>query len=306
MARPSRDGAVAAMAPKPWPKSLDKAWRVDVGEGYSSPVVSRGRAFVHSRRDPDEIVTAIDLATGKVLWQQQYGAAFQKNQIRHADGEGPELDAARGRRRVYTLGGTGVLSAWNTADGALAWRKDYSASVDTSKLFCGTAMSPMLDGGSVIVQVGSDVKGGRVIALDPADGRASAGRGSGQGPGYASPLSVTTGGVKQIVTLTNGSIDRDRRDDRRVALVGPVPGRLAREHRIAGLDRHAPHRVGHAAGHARRTPWQRRQWQAAQAWKNPDVTMYMSSPVFADGRDLRAVDQAARAVRDRSTPRPAP
>ena len=90
--------------------------------------------------------------------------------------------------RVFTLGGMAVLSAWNAQTGALAWRKDYSASVDTSKLFTGTAASPLSDGGSVIVQVGSDVKGGRVIALDPQTG-AERWTWTGKGPGYASPSS---------------------------------------------------------------------------------------------------------------------
>lgn len=31
--------------------------------------------------------------------------------------------------------------------------------------------------------------------------------GSGKGPGYASPVVVTIGGVKQIVTMTNGSVE---------------------------------------------------------------------------------------------------
>ena len=99
---------------------------------------------------------------------------------------------------------TGILSAWRVADGTLAWRKDFSTSVDTSKLFCGTAMSPLIEGGRSIVQVGSDVHGGRVMALDPATG---AERWTWRpGPGYASPIAFTRGGVRQIVTLTNQSI----------------------------------------------------------------------------------------------------
>src|SRR5688572_17031623 len=73
---PARDGVVPALStPTPWPKSLARLWRVELGEGYSSPVVSNGRAFVHSRQDPDELVSAINLADGKVVWQQKYPAA---------------------------------------------------------------------------------------------------------------------------------------------------------------------------------------------------------------------------------------
>ena len=72
---PARDGIVpAANSPKVWPVSWREGWCVEVGEGYSSPVVAAGRLFVHSRRDPQEIVTAIDLASGKQAWRN--AAAF--------------------------------------------------------------------------------------------------------------------------------------------------------------------------------------------------------------------------------------
>ena len=45
---PARDGVVTSKnAPSAWPESLKRTWRVEIGEGYSSPVVSGGRAFVH-------------------------------------------------------------------------------------------------------------------------------------------------------------------------------------------------------------------------------------------------------------------
>ena len=85
--------------------------------------------------------------------------------------KGPNSTPLVAGGRLFTLGVTGILTAWSVADGTIAWRQDYSASIGTSKLFCGTAMSPMLEGGSLIVQVGSDVHGGRVLALDPATGK---------------------------------------------------------------------------------------------------------------------------------------
>ncbi len=153
---PNRDGVVpAAVIPKQWPKSIKRSWQVEIGEGYSSPVVANGRAFLHSRRDPDEIVTAIDLATGKVVWQQKYAASFTKNQYATQMAKGPNSTPLVVGSRLFTLGVTGILTAWNVADGTIAWRQDYSPSIDTSKLFCGTAMSPMLEGGALIVQIGS-------------------------------------------------------------------------------------------------------------------------------------------------------
>jgi outer membrane protein assembly factor BamB len=159
---PGRDGTVAAgNAPESWPETLTPRWRVEVGEGYASPVTASGRVFVLSRQDPEEVVTAVDLASGKVLWQQRYRAVFEKNQYAVEMAKGPNSTPLLADGHLFTLGVTGVLSAWSPESGELLWRNDYSAAVDTSKLFCGTAMSPLLEDGSLIVQVGSDVHDGR-------------------------------------------------------------------------------------------------------------------------------------------------
>jgi outer membrane protein assembly factor BamB len=281
---PSRDGVVpAAVMPKQWPTSTKRAWELEIGEGYSSPIVANGRAFLHSRRDPEEVVTAVDLATGKIVWQQKYAAAFAKNQYATAMAKGPNSTPLIAGGRLFTLGVTGILTAWHVADGTIAWRQDYSSSIDTSKLFCGTAMSPMLEGGSLIVQVGSDVHGGRVLALDPATGK-ERWVWKGPGPGYASPLAVTIDGVRQIITMTNGSIigieaangaslwSIPFTDDWHENIVSPLwTG--------AALIVSGPRQGTHAYAIARVAE----KWQTKQVWKNADVTMYTVAPVFVDG-----------------------
>ena len=281
---PSRDGVVpAALIPKQWPTATKSAWGVEIGEGYSSPVVANGRVFLHSRRDPEEIVTALDLATGRVLWQQKYNAAFAKNQYATAMAKGPNSTPLVSGGRLFTLGVTGIMTAWNVADGAVIWRQDYSASIDTSKLFCGTAMSPMLEGGSLIVQVGSDVHGGRVLALDPATGK-ERWVWKGPGPGYASPLAVTIDGVRQIITLTNGTIvgidaatggslwSIPFQDEWHENIVSPLWTGSA-------LIVSGPRQGTHAYALVRTEG----KWQARQLWRNAEVTMYTAAPVFADG-----------------------
>jgi outer membrane protein assembly factor BamB len=279
----TRDGVVSgATLPKTWPNAVRRVWRVDVGEGYSSPVVAGGRLFVHSRRDPEELVTALDLESGKQLWQQKYQAPFAKNQYAVQMAKGPNSTPLVIGDRVYTLGVTGVLSVWRVTDGSLVWRKDFSESVDTSKLFCGTSMSPMLEGGALIVQVGSDVHGGRVLALDPVTGT-ERWVWKGPGPGYASPIVITTGSVRQIVTLTDQSIvGIDARsgaslwsapfpDEWHENIVTPV---WTGTHLIVSGVRQGTHAYTLASTDGK--------WSATPAWKNPDVTMYTSAPVLGD------------------------
>src|SRR5688572_26653506 len=102
---PARDGMIpAAVVPKTWPNTVMRGWSIEVGEGFSSPVVSNGRVFVHSRRDPQEVVTAIDLATGKVAWQQRYVSEFKKNQYATQMAKGPNSTPIVVGSRLITLG----------------------------------------------------------------------------------------------------------------------------------------------------------------------------------------------------------
>ncbi len=280
---PNRDGVVlTAVLPTAWPSSVKRIWRVEVGEGYSSPVIAGSRVFVHSRRDPEEVVTAVDVNSGAVLWQQKYQAAFAKNQYAVRMAKGPNSTPLIVGDQLFTLGVTGVLSSWRTTDGTLTWRKDFSDTVDTSKLFCGTAMSPLLEAGALIVQVGSDVHGGRVMAIDPATGT-ERWTWRGPGPGYASPIAITSAGTRQIVTLTDQSIvGIDAKtggglwtlpfsDEWHENIVTPV---WTGTHLIVSGVRQGTqaYTLSRSGG----------KWQAAQAWKNPEVTMYTSAPILAD------------------------
>src|SRR6185503_15257318 len=124
-----------------------------------------------------------------VLWQQKYQAEFKKNQYAVEMAKGPNATPLVVDNRLFTLGVTGVLSAWDTATGKQFWTRDFSKSIDTSKLFCGTAASPMIVNGRLVVQIGSDIHGGQVLALNLATG-ATEWEWRGLGPGYASPVVI--------------------------------------------------------------------------------------------------------------------
>src|SRR5712691_564272 len=71
---PSRDGQVAGPA---WPASLQGdalklLWRVELGPGYSGPIVAPDRVFTAETRDKThEMIRALDRQTGKELWRVQ-------------------------------------------------------------------------------------------------------------------------------------------------------------------------------------------------------------------------------------------
>lgn len=280
---PARTGVLTLdEAPTMWPPELTKGWSVDVGEGYSSPIAGNGRVFVHARRDPDEVVSAIDLTTGKVAWQQKYAAPMEKNPYAKQMAKGPYSTPLLADGRLYTLGTTAILSAWSAATGELVWRKDFSSLIDTSKLFCGTAMSPLRTTSGIIVHVGDD-RGGSILGLDPATGKekwTTAVR----GPGYASPIEVTIAGVPQIVTMTTRSVigidtgtgallwEFPFDDEWNENIVTPIA--MPTGVIVSGV-RQGTRRLTVAKSGST--------WAATEVWHTPDVAMYMSSPVLARG-----------------------
>ena len=77
---PARDGAIAAFnEPATWPAALTKRWQVDVGSGYSTPLVVGDRVYAFSREGEDEVLRALDAGTGRQLWRASYPAAFTMN-----------------------------------------------------------------------------------------------------------------------------------------------------------------------------------------------------------------------------------
>lgn len=281
---PSRDGSVSGKnVPGKWPEAFARVWRVEIGEGYSSPVVAGGRVFVHSRRDPQEIISAINLADGKVIWEQTYQAVFNKNQYAVQMAKGPNSTPLVMGNRLFTLGVTAILNAWDSATGRLLWTRDFSKSIDTSKLFCGTAASPLAVDGRVVVQVGSDIHGGQILALNPATG-ATEWEWKGLGPGYASPVVIDVGGARQLVSMTEGSIvGIDAKSGKELWSVAfpdewheniTTPLWTGTSLVVSGTR---------AGTHAYSLAQSGGKWQATEVWKNADVAMYMSSPVFGDG-----------------------
>lgn len=277
---PTRDGqAPAFTAPAQWPTELKLEWKTEVGGGYSSPVVAAGKVCVISRQKDDETVSCLDLKTGKVLWSAAYPAPFGKNKYAQKMEGGPFSTPVLHAGRLYTLGVNAVLSSFDAGTGALKWRHDFSSSQSTEKMFTGTAMSPLVDGGRVIVHVGDD-RGGRVVAFDAATGKEIWVL-AGDGPGYSSPLLVTFGGKRQLVTMTDKSLIGVATENGKLLWKHPFPDEwnenivtpVAFENLLifSGVRQGT---VALSAGDG---------GTVKEVWRNKEVAMYMSSPVLVDG-----------------------
>ena len=288
---PSRDGVVAAAnVPASWTAKPAVKWTQKVGEGYSTPVMANGRIFIHGRQDPDEVVTALDLATGKPVWTAKYQSAFNKNKYASSMSKGPFSTPLVANGMVYTLGTSAVLSAFDEKTGAVKWRKDWSKEIDTSKMFTGTAMSPIIQAGLLIVHVGDD-GAGAFYGLDPATG-AERWTLPGHGPGYASPTpwGITTASGKpesQIITMTDKAVVGVHTGTGKLLWQIPFPDEW-NENIVTPVwtnDNIVIVSGTRKGTFAYRVEPRGAEWNAAQVWHNAELPMYMSSPVV-DGDTL--------------------
>lgn len=194
----NRDGILTEFsAPAVWPKQLKKLWRVEVGGGDSSPIVNGRGVYTHTRQGEDEVVTALDLETGQVLWQNSYGPVPYMWPWHGAEsrGQGPFSTPILHEGVVYTLGVTQALSAFNAETGQLLWRKDFK-----KHLGFGSSTSPIVEAGYCIVHVG-EPKNGALTAFEARTGDV-VWQWTEDGPSYASPICVEFEGTKQLVVLT--------------------------------------------------------------------------------------------------------
>jgi outer membrane protein assembly factor BamB len=277
---PNRDGVVKDfIAPVVWPEKLKLIWKTEVGSGYSSPVVSTDRAWIHSRKGEEEVVSCLDLKTGKVVWSKSYPVAFAKNQYATQMGKGTHSTPVLSDGRLYTLGVTAILSCFDANTGELKWRKDFGTP-DTSKMFCGTAFSPIVDQGSLIVYTGDDIKGGVMLALDLATGK-ERWKWTGEGPGYASPIVVELEGARQIVTMTDKSVIGVEAKTGKLLWRMPWPDEWNENIVTPTLYKNLLILSGVRKGTvAAQVTKNGAEWTAKQVWHNPEIAMYMNSPVL--------------------------
>src|ERR1044071_6890460 len=198
---PHRDGLVSSFTqPTAWPENLKPVWKIQVGIGHASPVVVGRKVYLLSRQGEEEVVAAFDLDTGKQLWRDGYAVDYQMNPAAVSHGKGPKSTPVIYNDKLYTLGINGILSCYETANGKLRWRKEFSKQFKSTSPLYGTATSPLVVDGMVIAHVGGNDSGAlTAFNADTGDVKWSW---SGDGPAYASPVLFETGGTKQIVTQT--------------------------------------------------------------------------------------------------------
>ena len=198
---PNRDGAVVSFdEPSTWPDGLTQQWTVEVGSGYATPIRVGDRIYMFSRQESDEVMTALDADTGDVRWRSSYGAPFDMMPATRRHGPGPKSTPTFAAGRLFTLGMSGIVTAWDAATGQQLWQKPGTPVQPQYH----TAMSPVVDGDVMIVHVGGQ-DNGALTAYDVATGEVRWAW-DGDGPAYGSPIIVELEGTRQVVTFTQDNL----------------------------------------------------------------------------------------------------
>ena len=153
-----------------------------------------------SRQGDNEVLAAIDADTGARVWASTYPAPFTISAPAARHEKGPKSTPTFAGGKLFTLGMTNIVTAFDAATGRQLWQKPASS---TQPLY-HTAMSPLVDRGLTIVHVGGHNQG----ALNAYDVNTGAVKWhwDGDGPGYGSPVAVDVDGTRQIVVFTQENL----------------------------------------------------------------------------------------------------
>lgn len=265
-----RDGSASSFTePVEWPDELTRRWTVEVGQGYATPLVVGDIVYSFSRRGDEEVIAALEARTGREIWHTSYTAPYTPLDAAAKHGAGPKATPVLHDGKLFTLGVSGTVAAFDAASGDALWR---TATPVESALF-GAAASPVAEAGLVITHPGNY---GSLTALDAESGDVR--WIAGEGGFFAAPITIDLAGIRQVVTVTPKEVIGVSVADGNVLWRYPWPGGTGGPMPViygetvivsgfnSGVSALRPSRVDGT-------------WSVETVWKTSEVSMYTSNPV---------------------------
>ena len=203
---PNRDGAwtESGILETFGAEGLNIRWRVPIGPGWSSPVVSHGRVFVTDvqleTRPAQERLHCFDEATGKSLWTYTYEAEYPDlpPENRSTPTATPIVEAGK----LYMIGGNGHVHCLETGTGKPLWEKRLDKEFEIKPQSCRP--SPLIEGDLLILLTGGK-PGACVVALEKNSGK-EVWRALDESVSNSSPIVITAAGKRQLIVWTGESV----------------------------------------------------------------------------------------------------
>lgn len=265
---PTRDFMVASTGlANAWPAAGPKRiWTRPLGEGHSTILFENGRLYTQyrplgttpARRNQEEVVAALDAASGSTIWEHRYPSSTAGANF--SEGAGPHATPLVAGNRLFAVGSRREFIALDKTTGKLLWAHDLIKEYGAPDVDRGMANSPVLFNNMVLLPIGG--RGQALGAFNPDTGALLWKAGNVE-YSPASPIVIDVDGQKQIV-LFGGD-------------------------RIAGLD---PANGRELWSHAHRTDWGLN--ISTPVWTPADHTLLFSSAYGTGSRALELHQSAGK------------
>jgi outer membrane protein assembly factor BamB len=201
---PARDGHVSAgeSAPESLPSNPQILWRVPLGQGVSSPIVSSGKVVYEDAGEKKEMLHVADALTGKELWHAEIDDLHRDSQTR----PGPRCTPLADGTLVWAQSSRGQLRCFNLANGKEVWATNYVKDLGTIYVgekgrAAGASRHgyngpPVLDGDHLIALAGG--KDAAVVCFDRKTG-AIVWKSQDEMPAYSAPVIAAVAGKRQVI-----------------------------------------------------------------------------------------------------------
>ncbi|MSU36771.1 MAG: alcohol dehydrogenase [Pedosphaera sp.] len=168
------------------------AWRAKVGLGFSSVVVSEGRACTVGHENGHDTVFCFDAVTGKPLWKQSYGADLGDKFFEGGTTGTPTFDGDH----LYWLSRWGDLFCFEAAGGKIIWSRNVVQETKIPIPTWGFTGAPLVHENLLVLNVGD-----AGMAIDKTSGKL-VWKSADKDAGYSTPFPIQRGG-EWLALLSN-------------------------------------------------------------------------------------------------------
>lgn len=197
------------------PKTL---WKISLSDnGHAGVSVANGTVYIVDHRDDQDVVRAINVDTGKDVWEYSYADGAQE--MHGFTMSTPLVE----KGRVYVYSRMGKATCLDAKTGAMIWNRDTRADFDVTRNEFDHATSPAIVDGKVILFPGG--RGAAVVALDAGTGKVLWHGAGDSVSGYASPVIATINAQTQIVAFVGDGLMGINPADGKVLWSFPWPTR---------------------------------------------------------------------------------
>jgi outer membrane protein assembly factor BamB len=206
---PMRNGHVprGESIPQNLPADPKPLWKFNIGNGFASPLISRGIVFYFDNQNEKEVLHAVEAITGKESWRAVIDDTFKDSQ----GPSGPRCTPLIDDDRAYAQSCKGEFQCLDAKNGKLIWRMNFTN--DFKAIFIGekgqaaggsrhgNTANPVIDGEHIIVAAGG-TDGNSILCFEKRTGKLVWKSQSDQ-TAYSAPILATIGGTKQVIVFTS-------------------------------------------------------------------------------------------------------